>query len=84
MVRLISVKKPMPSNVGISVSVLPTLLEDIINEADKWGNGGKDGRIDPFVEIYDVSSLLHYFPGSVPTLYPSACLRHDCPLDRLS
>jgi len=34
--------------------VLPTLLEDISNEADKWGNGGKNGTIDPFTEIYDL------------------------------
>lgn len=26
--------------------------------ADKWGNNGKTGRIDPFVEIYDVSVFL--------------------------
>ena len=53
--------KPIPSNVGISISVLPALLEDITNEADKWGNGGKNGRIDPFTEIYDVSSFRHRF-----------------------
>ena len=35
--------------------VLPTLLQDIIDKADKWGNDGKGGRIDPFTEIYDVS-----------------------------
>jgi len=23
--------------------------------ADKWGDDGKSGRIDPFIEIYDVS-----------------------------
>ena len=39
--------------------VLPTLLQDISKNADKWGNDGKNGRIDPFVEIYDVSLLQH-------------------------
>jgi hypothetical protein len=31
------------------------LLQDIIDEADKWGNGGKTGRIDPFTDVFDVS-----------------------------
>ena len=34
---------------------LPTLLQDIFNVADKWGNDGQSGRIDPFTEVYDVS-----------------------------
>ena len=38
----------------ISFLVLPTLLQDIIDRADKWGD---EGRIDPFTEIYDVSLL---------------------------
>ena len=76
--------KPMPSNVGISISVLPTLLEDITNEVDKWGNGGKNGRIAPFTEIYDVSFFLLCFLGSVPSSYPSARLHHDCTHDHLS
>lgn len=42
----------------IFISVFPTLLQDIISMADKWGNNGKTGRIDPFVEIYDVSVFL--------------------------
>ena len=46
----------MVSNTGlVSCLVLPTLLQDISNRADKWGNNGKNGRIDPFTEIYDVS-----------------------------
>ena len=61
MVRLISATDPYTSNVGIFISVLPTLLEDITNEADKWGNGGKNGRIDPFTEIYDVSFFRRCF-----------------------
>jgi len=39
----------------VSTLVLPVLLQDISKMADKWGNGGKNGRIDPFTEIYDVS-----------------------------
>ena len=39
----------------ISNLVFPTLVQDITNKADKWGNDGKNGRIDPFTEIYDVS-----------------------------
>ena len=31
------------------------MLQDIINRADKWGDDGKRGRIDPFTEVYDVS-----------------------------
>ena len=31
------------------------MLQDIIDRADKWGNGGETGRIDPFNEVYDVS-----------------------------
>jgi hypothetical protein len=38
-----------------SLLVLPTMLQDIIDKADKWGSDGKSGRIDPFTEIYDVS-----------------------------
>ena len=39
----------------ISFLVFPTLLQDITSRADKWGNDGKSGRINPFAEIYDVS-----------------------------
>jgi len=35
--------------------VLPTMLQDVIKKADKWDNGAGTGRIDPFIEIYDVS-----------------------------
>ena len=38
-----------------SSPVLPILLEDIIAKSDTWGNGGKNGRIEPFNEVYDVS-----------------------------
>lgn len=40
----------------IYASVFATLLQDTIDKADKWGNGGENGRIDPFIEIYDVST----------------------------
>jgi len=47
-------------NIGlVSALVLPTLLQDITKNAEKWGNGGKNGRIDPFTDIYDVSFLRH-------------------------
>ncbi|KAF9644109.1 hypothetical protein BDM02DRAFT_3190905, partial [Thelephora ganbajun] len=39
-------------------SILPTLLQDVIDKADKWGNDGKNGRIDPFTEIYDLVFLM--------------------------
>jgi len=40
------------------------MLQDIIDKADKWGNGGKSGRIDPFIEVYDVSIFWgHIFWG---------------------
>jgi len=38
----------------ISTLVFPTMLEDIINRADKWGDG-EVGRIEPFTEIHNVS-----------------------------
>ena len=39
----------------IPILVLPSLLQDIIDRADKWGDHGETGRIDPFNEVYDVS-----------------------------
>ena len=55
--------QPAISNIDISTLVLPTLLQDIINRADEWGNDGKNGRINPFTEIHDVSFLLHELLG---------------------
>jgi hypothetical protein len=46
-----------------SVSVLPTLLQDIFGEADRWGSADGSSRIDPFVEIHDVSMKAGLFPG---------------------
>jgi len=34
------------------------MLQDIIDRADKWGDNGKIGKIDPFIEIYDVRNFL--------------------------
>ena len=48
--------QPLTLKIGlISILVLPTLLQDIANRADKWGNDGKTSRVDPFTEIYNVS-----------------------------
>ena len=51
----------MISNIGL-VSRLDfhALLQDITNKADKWGNGGKSGRIDPFTEAYEASLFTAY------------------------
>ena len=65
-------------------AVLPTLLQDITNKADKWGNDGKNGRIDPFTEIYDVSFCSMNFLRSVPSFSSSARFPHDRPYEHLS
>ena len=53
---MVRVTQPPITGIGlISILVLPTLLQDIIEKADKWGSGGKTGRIDPFTEIHEVS-----------------------------
>ena len=56
---MISVPQPLASSLN-SIPVLPTLLEDIIDKADKWGNDGATGRIDPFTEVYDVSHFQNH------------------------
>jgi len=62
------------------ILVLPTLLQDIIDSADKWGDG-EAGRIDPFTEIHTVSrGNLHQ--GIVSNFLP-ACFRHDRPYDHM-
>ena len=51
----------MIANTGLASRLdLPTLLRDIFNKADKWGNDGKSGRIDPFTDVYDVSLFIAY------------------------
>jgi hypothetical protein len=37
------------------------MLHDIADSADKWGNNGKNGRIDPFTEVYHVSFFASWF-----------------------
>jgi hypothetical protein len=61
--------------------VLPTLLQDILDKADKWGGDGKSGRIDPFTEIYDVSCPrdVRQFVLLVLSRMFSASFRHDHP-----
>ena len=55
-VWLIFVLQVLTLSIGlISILVLPTLIQDIVCKADKWGSGGKTGKIDPFIDIYDVS-----------------------------
>ena len=61
----------------ISILVLPTLLQDIIDRADKWGD---EGKIDPFTEIYDVSLLGNaHVQGLALIFLLSARFRHDRP-----
>ena len=61
--------------------VLPTLLQDILDKADKWGDDGKSGRIDPFTEIYDVSCPrdVRQFVLLVLSRMFSASFHHDHP-----
>jgi len=51
------IQPPILITSPISVLVLPTFLRDVIDKADRWGDDGKSGRIDPFTEIYDVSPV---------------------------
>jgi len=65
------------------IQVLPALLQDITDQADKWGNDDRAGRIDPFTEVFDVS-LFHrmsffFFLRLMPSSSSSAGLRHDRP-----
>lgn len=64
----------------IFIPVLPTLLQDVLCEAEKWGNDGKSGRIDPFVEIFDVRIPLeiHIFSGLRAEFSFPARVPHDC------
>ena len=79
---VISVRYVISSTILIFVLVLPTLLQDIIDGADNWGD---EGKIDPFTEIYDVSLLGNaHFGGLVLTFRLSARFRHDRPYGHLS
>ena len=79
--------KCMIPNIGLVPGLaLPTLLQDIFNKADKWGNDGENGRIDPFIEIYHVSFLcgMIFFFGIGAEFLPfSARFHHDYPCSRL-
>ena len=66
-----------------SVPVLPTLLQDIFGEADRWGSADGSGRIDPFARIHDVSLKTGLFPGPVPSFPPLACFPHDRAYDHM-
>ena len=67
-----------------SRSVLPTLLQDVFGEADRWGSADGSGRIDPFARIHDVSLKTGLFPGPVPSFPPLACFPHDRAYDHMS
>ena len=58
--------------------VLPGLLQDVIDTADKWGNDGKSGRIDPFTELYDVSCPRDVHQSMLSRMF-SASFSHDRP-----
>ena len=73
------------NTVLISTLVLPTLLQDTIDRADKWGDDGRIGRIDPFTEVYDVSLFGNvHFLGLVLSYPRSARVRHDRPCGHMS
>ena len=81
-VRRISTPQSLVTIVGlIPHLVLPTLLQDILDKADEWGDDGKSGRIDPFTEIYDVSHLrgVCQFVVLVLSRMFSASFHHDHP-----
>jgi hypothetical protein len=76
MVRRLHNKLSVSKTDLISSPVLPTLMQDIIDKANKWGNEGKSGRIDPFVEVHHVN----FFPipnFSQVNLLSLARLHHD-------
>ena len=76
--------QPLLLKVGlISTLILPTLLQDIIGKADKWGDDSKIGRIDPFAEIYDMSLLEDMALGAVLSFLFLARSRHDSPYDHM-
>ena len=53
---MISLAKLLARTISfIVIPVLPTLLQDIIHKADKWGDDGKSGLINPFTDVFDVS-----------------------------
>jgi hypothetical protein len=80
------VKLPSPEHRAHFIQVLPTLLKDIIDKADRWGNDGESGRIDPFIEIFDVTIFptTYIFSGHCAELsFPDRFL-HDNPYGYMS
>ena len=64
-----------------------TLLQDTIAKGDKWGNDGEGGRIDPFIEIYDVrtfSKTCTFLAIGDESFPCPARSRHDRPFDGMS
>ena len=78
--------RPAAADPGlISISVFPSLVQDIADRMDKWGGDGKTGRIDPFTEVYNVSLFFRNIFLEILLSFPlSARLRHDRPHDRMS
>lgn len=74
---------PVLTIVLMFVPVLPTLLQDIIEKVDTWGN---DGWIDPFVDILDVriSLTAHIYSGFYAEFSFLACPPHDRAYDHMS
>ena len=62
------------------------MLQDVVDKADKWGDDGTAGRIDPFTEVYEVRAFLEerLALGLSLRLPLSASFRHDRPHDRMS
>ena len=74
---------PSPNRRSHFIPGLPTLLEDIIGMTDKWV---ASGRIDPFIEFFDVSALLtaHILYGSRAESSVLARFPHNRPYGHLS
>ena len=79
--------KPLASIIHlILISVLPTLFQDMVTKANKWGNDGASGRIDPFTEIFDASIFLTKrspFESHADFSFPARFL-HDRPYGHVS
>ena len=56
-----------PAATDSECSAFPSLVQDIANKMDEWGDDGNTSRIDPFTKIYDVS----------PFFQSACCFRAD-------
>lgn len=66
MVRVIPTLEPLTSSIGlIPISAIPTLLKDTFDVIGGWGDRGESGRIDPFVEIYEVNPILEVYTHTI-------------------